>query len=47
MTREIVLADVRLGLDDTTAGDPLPRMALEDATKQFPRDDFGIAREEL
>jgi hypothetical protein len=47
MTRAVVLAEVRLGLDDTPARDPVVVVALEDTPEKVAGDELGLTRIEL
>ena len=47
MTRSIVLADVRFGLDDDAAREPAVCSALENRAQQIARYSFGIAIVEI
>jgi hypothetical protein len=47
MTRCIMLANVRLGLDDYSAGSSFIRSTLENCAEQIARHDLGFAIVEI
>jgi hypothetical protein len=44
MTREVMLAEIRLGFDDTPARDTVSRLAFEHTTEQVSGDKLSGAR---